>query len=164
MLFRGDNLSLFGAFFSAYRSSEGPLLSLSSTIFLLARSRSFIVLISLSTLPLPLWSVIGHFVFYAVFFFMQKFLNLLLVNAVPGSVRICRGMPLSAIYLVRNSSILSVIGALKNFASGHPDLLSTETIRYFLELRAILNGLSTETIRYFLELRAIFKRFVFVLG
>ena len=108
-------------------------------MFWLVLNCSFIVLISLSTFPLPLWSFIGHLMCF-IKYFPQNFLNSLLVNAVPGSVLICSGIPLSAIYLCKNLITLRVVGALKNFAPCQPVLLSIETIRYFLELLAILNG------------------------
>ena len=73
-------------------------------------------------------------------YFWQNCLSLLLVNAVPGSVRIFLGMPLSAMYRSRNSITLFVVGARINFTSGQPVLLSIKTINYFLELRAFLNG------------------------
>ena len=99
-------------------------------MFWLVLNRSFIVLISLSTFPLPLWSFIGHLM-CLIKDFPQKFLNSLLVNAVPGSVLICLGIPLSAMYLCKNSITLCVVGALNYFASCQPVLLSIETIKYF---------------------------------
>ena len=115
------------------------MLSFSSIIFLFARSRSFIVLISLSTFPLPLWSFTGQVICFMKYF-SQNSLNLSLVKALPGSVLICFGIPLSAIYLCKNSLTFRVVGALRNFASCHPVLLSIDTIKYLFELAAILNG------------------------
>ena len=62
------------------------------------------------------------------------------MKAVPGSVLICLGIPLSAIYLCKNSMTLRVVGARKTFESCHPVLLSIDTIKYFLELFAVLSG------------------------
>ena len=49
----GDTLLLFGAFRIEYNISDSPVFSSSSIILLLVLSLSFIVRISLSTLPLP---------------------------------------------------------------------------------------------------------------
>ena len=109
------------------------MLSLSNTILWFAFSLSFIVRISLSTLPFPLWSFIGRITCLMKYLWQNSWIFLLL-KTVPGSVQIWRGTPLSAIYFVRNSVTLVVVGSLRNFASGHPDLLSTETIKYFFVL------------------------------
>ena len=53
------------------------------------------------------------------------------MNAVPGSIQIRLRIPLSAMYLCKNSITLRVVGARKNFASCQPVLLSIETIKYF---------------------------------
>ena len=72
-----------------------------------------------------LWSCIGQ-ITCLIKYFWQNSWNFVLSKTVPGSVRIWRAIPLSAIYLVRNSITLVVVGAMRNFASGHPDLLSTD--------------------------------------
>ena len=53
-----------------------------------------------------------------------------LLNAVPGSVLIRCGIPCCAIYTAKNFKTLSVVGLVRNSASGHPDhpgILSAET-------------------------------------
>ena len=103
------------------------LLSCLSVVFHL-----FIVLFSLSTFPLTLWSVIEH-VKCLMKNLSQKFLNFLLVKAVPGSVRICLGIPLSAIYLFRNTVTVSVTGHSK---IGH---LATRFYHLLIRLGTFLN-------------------------
>ena len=115
------------------------MLSFSKYIFLFALNLSFIVLINCSTFPLPLWSYTGHLTCFMKYF-SQNLRNSLLVKAVPGSVLIYLGIPLSARFLCKNSTTLRVVGARKNFESYHPVLLSIDTIKYFLELFAVLNG------------------------
>ena len=83
-------------------------------MFWLFLNRSFIVLISLSTFPLPLWSFTGHLMCFMKYF-SQNFLNSLLVNAVPGSFLICLGIPLSTMYLCKNSITFPVVGGSQEF-------------------------------------------------
>ena len=64
-------------------------------------------------------------------YLLQNWRNTLLVNAVPGSVLICFGIPLFAMYRCKNSNTLLVVGAREHFESCQQVLLSIDTIRYF---------------------------------
>ena len=85
--------------------------------------------------------MVVYWVFYMLYeIFLTNCSNLLLVNAVPGSVRLFLGMPLSAMYRSRKFITSFVVGVHMNFASSQPILPLFDTIKYFSEHRAILNG------------------------
>ena len=65
-------------------------------------------------------------------------LNLELLNTVPGSVRIRFGIPCAAMYSNKKLITFSAVGFGKNSASGHRELLATETSKYhFLFIRIL---------------------------
>ena len=51
------------------------------------------------------------------YYFSQNLRNSLPVKVLPESFIICLGVPLSAMYVCRNSITLRVVNARKNFAS-----------------------------------------------
>ena len=80
---------------------------------------------------------------YKIFFTNEKLPNLLLLNVVPGSILILCRIPCRARYSAKNSKILTVVGLVRNRASGHPELLSLETNIYFFPLGALWKGPAT---------------------
>ena len=114
----------------AKRIFEIPLLSSEIKIFVFVLSLSFFVLIILSTFPFPLWYLTGQ-ITCSMNFSLQNDLNFSLLKTVPGSVLILLGIPYFAMYSIRNSITLSVVGLGKNNESGHPEGVSTDTIKYF---------------------------------
>ena len=105
---------------SAYKISDSPDWSFVTTICLLARKRSLIVLITRSILLLPLWLRTGQ-VLCSISNCLQNFVNSSLSNTVPGPVLVFLSMPYCAIYCFKNSTVFSVVGHRKNFASGKPE-------------------------------------------
>ena len=93
-----------------------PSLLLFSYSFLVVR---FLVRISLSIIPFPLWSLIGHSMWF-MYHSLQNSLILWLLKIVAGSVLIVLGIPCLVMYFFKNSITFSVFGFLRNFASGHP--------------------------------------------
>ena len=115
----GDLFFADGFIFNAKTISDSPEFSFRTIVSLFARSRSFILRISLSTFPLLLWSLMGHST-CLMYLFSQTSSKRLLLKMVAGAVRIVCGIPCYAIYYFEKAITLSVSGFRKNFSSGHP--------------------------------------------
>ena len=81
---------------NAYKISDRPDFSRFRTMLLFVLKCSLMVRINLSIFPFPRWSRTGQVMCF-IWNWLQKALNFSLVNAVPGSVLICFGMPYWAI-------------------------------------------------------------------
>ena len=126
----GDLPFLVGYMRRANRISDRPEWSLSSMICLFVRSLSFIMkrfaqnVLNRLLQKIVAGSVLmlfGMNAFCLMKRFAQNVLNRLLQKIVAGSVLMLFGMPCLAMYFLRNSITFSVVGFLKNLASGHPD-------------------------------------------
>ena len=94
--------------------------------------------------------------------FITNLAELVTSKAVPGSVLICFGIPLSAMHRCKNSITLLVVGARKNSTSCQSVLLSIDTIRYFwsfVRFRKFLRPL-LQFSRLFIPRRVFYQRYV----
>ena len=110
-----------------------------------------------STFLFPRWSQNGHITCFEKRS-SRNCLNLELLNTVPGSVRIRFGIPCAARYSNKKLITFSAVGFGKNSASGHRELLATETSKYhFLFIRILKR--SSKIDRYFLIRFISFQHF-----
>ena len=80
-------------------------------------NRRFIVCISLSTIPVPLWSSAG-ISFSLIFLFLQTISNSFALNSCAWSQRIERGMPCTLQYIVLNNQWQFLYRNLETFLRG----------------------------------------------